>query len=215
MANNLLTDLQREKEDNNDDAFYYSQPRFVHHLDNSFRNKLTNLYRLRIPRDSIVLDLMSSWVSHLPEEIKYKKVIGHGLNIQELEQNKSLDSFWIQNLNKDQKLPIEDNSIDVCLIVASWQYLQYPEEIAMELKRIVRENGQLIISFSNRAFWSKTPRIWKDGSDDDHIRYIENVLFCQGWSKPEVIADRSNKSGDILSFLGSNSDPFFSVIARK
>ena len=29
---------------------------------------------------------MSSWNSHLPEEIKYRKVIGHGLNKEELEK---------------------------------------------------------------------------------------------------------------------------------
>ena len=32
----------------------------------------------------MVLDLMSSWVSHLPDEVRYGRVIGHGMNAQEV-----------------------------------------------------------------------------------------------------------------------------------
>ena len=46
--------------------------------------QVTELYRRRIPPDSVVLDLMSSWVSHLPEEVRYRRVIGHGMNAQEV-----------------------------------------------------------------------------------------------------------------------------------
>ena len=104
MAKNLLTDYQRRKEDNNDDSYFYAQPRFVHHLDKAFRSRLTALYKERIPKNSIVLDLMSSWVSHLPNCINYKRVIGHGLNQLELEKNNQLDDYWIQDLNRNQKL---------------------------------------------------------------------------------------------------------------
>ena len=148
MVKKVLSDYQRCKEDSTDDLYFYTQPRLVHHLDESFRLRLTKLYSELIDSDSIILDLMSSWVSHLPSNKKYKKVIGHGLNKIELENNSRLDSYWIQNLNSDRKIPLEDSSIDVCLMVAAWQYLQYPEEIALELKRVIRPSGQLIISFS-------------------------------------------------------------------
>ena len=83
----VLTDHQRMKEDNSNDSLFYAQPRFVYHLDGRFRSRLTDLYRERISADSVILDLMSSWVSHLPENIKYKRVLGHGLNSLELEKN--------------------------------------------------------------------------------------------------------------------------------
>ena len=76
----VLEDSQRFKLDSSDDAIFYSEPRFVHHLDAGFRARLTALYRERIPPCAQVLDLMSSWVSHLPEDVSYDKVIGHGLN---------------------------------------------------------------------------------------------------------------------------------------
>ncbi len=214
MTIEILTEYQRSKVDEEDDLLFYAKPRLVNHLDQSFRKRLTELYREKINTNSVVLDLMSSWISHLPEEVKYKRVIGHGLNLDELKLNKRLDSYWIQDVNQDQKLPLEDNSIDVCLIVAAWQYLQYPEKLASELKRVVNSRGKLIVSFSNRAFWSKSPRVWVDGTDMDRINYIINVLNAQGWSEIEHITEKTKTEG-ILSFMQSNGDPFFSVIAQN
>ena len=185
----VLDDAQRFKLDGSDDALFYSEPRFVHHLDSGFRERLTSLYRERIPPCASVLDLMSSWVSHLPEDVTYDSVIGHGLNADELEANQQLDRSWVQNLNKDQTLPLADSSIDATLIVAGWQYLQQPEPIAAELLRISRPKGQVIVAFSNRMFFSKAPQIWTDGDDGDHLTYVAEVLMAQGWPQPEIIAE--------------------------
>ncbi|KAK7395781.1 hypothetical protein VNO78_16351 [Psophocarpus tetragonolobus] len=57
---------------------FYSYPRFVTHVDDGFNATLTNLYRERLRPEMEILDLMSSWVSHLPTDVKYKKVVGHG-----------------------------------------------------------------------------------------------------------------------------------------
>ena len=101
---------------------------------------------------------MSSWVSHLPEDVSYDKVIGHGLNAEELNANPRLDQHWVQNLNRDQILPVDDASIDATLIVAGWQYLQQPEPIAAELLRITQPRGRVIVAFSNRMFFTEAPK---------------------------------------------------------
>ncbi len=214
MFTEVLKSEQRIKDDNSEDSLFYLEPRFVNHLDEAFRNRLTKLYEERINRNAVVLDLMSSWVSHLPPGIRYKKVIGHGLNRIELESNKRLDCFWTQDFNSDQKIPLDDSSVDICLMVAAWQYLQYPEKLAFNLKRVVKHNGKLIVSFSNRAFWSKAPRVWTQGSDVDHINYIKSVLIAQGWSNLEYIAEKTKKSG-VFSYLNIPGDPFFSVLASN
>ena len=115
-----LSTYDRNKSDISDDGIFYQQPRFVHHLSDSFRNRLTSLYSEYLLNHYIILDLMSSWVSHLPSNISYKKVIGHGMNEAELSSNERLDKFFVQNLNKKQNMPIEDSSVDVGLIVAGW-----------------------------------------------------------------------------------------------
>ncbi len=210
----VLSAAERFKLDGDDDALFYAEPRFVQHLDAAFRARLQALYRERIPPCAVVLDLMSSWVSHLPEDVSYEEVIGHGLNEQELRANPRLDRHWRQNLNTDQRLPLDDASVDAVLIVAGWQYLQYPEAVAEELLRVVRPKGQVIVAFSNRMFFQKAPQIWTDGGDRDHLATVARVLMAQGWPRPELIAEDTPAAGP-LGWIGAKGDPFFAVIAAR
>ena len=209
-----LSTYDRNKSDISDDEIFYQQPRFVHHLSDSFRNRLTSLYSEYLLNHYIILDLMSSWVSHLPSNISYKKVIGHGMNEAELSSNERLDSFFVQNLNKKQNMPIEDSSVDVGLIVAGWQYLQYPEKVSLELSRVIKSDSLLIISFTNRAFWTKAPNIWTYSSEEKRIEYVTSVLISNGW-RIEKILNEKTQDKKLFGFYSSESDPFFSVIARN
>ena len=209
-----LSTYDRNKSDISDDEIFYQQPRFVHHLSDSFRNRLTSLYSEYLLNHHIILDLMSSWVSHLPSNISYKKVIGHGMNEAELSSNERLDRFFVQNLNKKQNMPIEDSSVDVGLIVAGWQYLQYPEKVSLELSRIIKSDSLLIISFTNRAFWTKAPNIWTYSSEEKRIEYVTSVLTSNGW-RIEKILNEKTQDKKLFGFYSSESDPFFSVIARN
>ena len=210
----VLRDADRQKRDPSDDALFYAQPRFVHHLDEAFRTRLTALYRERIPPNSVVLDLMSSWVSHLPEDVTYREVIGHGLNVEELCANPRLNRHWQQNLNVEQTLPLPDSSLDAVLIVAGWQYLQYPETVAAELLRVLRPGGQLIVAFSNRLFVQKAPRIWAEGNDRDHLLSVAEVLMAQGWPRPELRAEATRAEGP-RGWLGAPGPPFVAVLAQR
>ena len=209
-----LSNEDRNKSDISDDEIFYQQPRFVHHLSDSFRTRLTSLYSEYLLKHHIILDLMSSWVSHLPTNIRYKKVIGHGMNQAELSSNERIDSFFVQNLNKKQNMPIEDSSIDVGLIVAGWQYLQYPEKVSLELSRIIKSDSLLIISFTNRAFWTKAPNIWTYSSEENRIEYVTSVLTANGWRIEKVLNEKTQDK-KLFGFYSSESDPFFSVIARN
>ncbi len=210
----VLRPEERLKLDSSDDSLFYAEPRFVQHLDAAFRTRLTALYRQRIPPCAVVLDLMSSWVSHLPDEVRYQQVIGHGLNAQELAANPRLDRYWVQNLNRDQHLPLDDASVDAVLIVAGWQYLQQSEQVAAELLRVVRPRGQLIVAFSNRMFFQKAPQVWTDGGDRDHLAYVARVLLAQGWGRPRLIAESTRAPGP-LGWIGGKGDPFFAVLAER
>ena len=209
-----LSTYDRNKSDISDDGIFYQKPRYVHHLSDSFRNRLTSLYSEYLLNHYIILDLMSSWVSHLPSNISYKKVIGHGMNEAELSSNERLDRFFVQNLNKKQNMPIEDSSVDVGLIVAGWQYLQYPEKVSLELSRVIKSDSLLIISFTNRAFWTKAPNIWTYSSEEKRIEYVTSVLTSNGW-RIEKILNEKTQDKKLFGFYSSESDPFFSVIARN
>ena len=209
----ILNSYQRQKYDESNDLEFYASPKFVYHLDSNFRRELKNIYNQEICADSSVLDLMSSWDSYLPTTKKYKRVIGHGLNKEELDRNKVLDNYWIQNFNKDQNIPLESESIDYCLMVAAWQYLQYPEQIALEISRILKSNGKLIIAFSNRAFWTKAPNIWTNSNENQRVDYVRSVLISNGFNDPRIIKKFISKNLKLFPFF--NFDPFYCLIAQK
>ena len=209
----VLNNYQRKKLDESNDEEFYSDPKFVYHLDSNFRQYLTNVYKNEIGDNSTVLDLMSSWDSYLPEEKKYKQVIGHGLNKDELEKNKILNYFWTQNFNFNQKIPLDNSSIDYCLMVAAWQYLQYPENLTKEISRILSDGGKFLISFSNRAFWHKAPNIWTNSSEEERLKYVRKVLISNGFKEPKIIKKFNDETFNFFSFL--RKDPFYCLIASK
>ena len=209
----VLNNNQRKKLDESNDEEFYSDPKFVYHLDANFRQYLTSIYNNEILNNSTVLDLMSSWDSYLPNKKKYKKVIGHGLNKQELEKNEILDSYWIQNFNLKQEIPLENSSVDYCLMVAAWQYLQFPENLTKEISRILNNKGKIIISFSNRAFWHKAPNIWTSSTEEERLIYVRKVLVSNGFNEPKIIKKFNEPNIHIFNFL--NKDPFYCLIASK
>ena len=209
----VLNNYQRKKLDESNDEEFYSDPKFVYHLDANFRKCLSDIYESEIYDDATVLDLMSSWDSYLPMGKNYKKVIGHGLNKQELEKNKIFDSYWIQNFNLNQKIPLENNTVDYCLMVAAWQYLQYPENLTKDIARILSNQGKIIIAFSNRAFWHKAPNIWTTSTEEERVKYVRKVLITNGFNEPIIIKKFNQPARNIFNFI--NKDPFYCLISTK
>tara|TARA_B100000287_G_C20282519_1_gene642615 strand:+ start:24 stop:662 length:639 start_codon:yes stop_codon:yes gene_type:complete len=209
----VLNNYQRKKLDESNDEEFYSDPKFVYHLDSNFRNYLSYIYKIEIENNSTVLDLMSSWDSYLPKEKQYKKVIGHGLNKRELERNKIFNYFWTQNFNLSQEIPLDSKSIDYCLMVAAWQYLQYPEKLTKEIVRILSDEGKILVSFSNRAFWHKAPNIWINSTEEERVQYVRKVLITNGFKEPRIIKKFNDNRMNFLPFL--KNDPFYCLIADK
>ncbi|MEY3327310.1 MAG: hypothetical protein RLZZ115_191 [Cyanobacteriota bacterium] len=217
----LLQRHERIKLDETEDSLFYSFPRFVTHVDQGFIDKLTTLYQKHLKPQTRILDLMSSWVSHLPPEIQFSHVEGHGMNEEELTKNSQLDHYFIQDLNQNLKLPLSDQDFDAVLICVSIQYLQYPEAILSEIHRILKPGGITIISFSNRMFYQKAISAWREATEPDRIElvkgYINSVKInnLPGFNSPKVIASQS-KTPLFMQMLGmGGSDPFYALIASR
>ncbi|PMB17847.1 SAM-dependent methyltransferase [Fischerella thermalis CCMEE 5319] len=212
----LLRPEQRTKLDADDDKQFYSFPRFVTHVDEGFIQQLTDLYRDRLQPNTRILDMMSSWVSHLPEEMQFAHVEGHGLNAEELAHNPRLNHYFVQDLNENPRLPLPDQDFDAVLNCVSVQYLQYPEAVFSEIYRVLKPGGIAIISFSNRMFYQKAIQAWRDASEATRVELVKGYFqSVPGFTTPEVIARQSNIPA-FLQWLGAGGgDPFYAVIARR
>ncbi len=207
---------ERIKLDDTDDKLFYDYPRFVTHVDEGFIQQLTDLYRDRLKPNTRILDMMSSWVSHLPEEMEFAHVEGHGMNEDELARNPRLNHYFVQNLNENPKLPLNDEDFDAVLNCVSVQYLQYPEGVFSEIHRILKPGGIAIISFSNRMFFQKAIAAWRDGTEASRVELVKSYFqSTPGFSPPEVIARQSGVP-NFLQMLGvGGGDPFYAVIAQR
>jgi SAM-dependent methyltransferase len=207
---------QRLKIDDSDDLAFYSMPRIVTHVDEGFIETLTQLYRDRLRPNTRILDLMSSWVSHLPPEMAFAHVEGHGMNQEELAKNRRLDHFFIQNLNQNPKLPLPDQSFDAVLNTVSVQYLQYPEAVFSEIYRVLKPEGIAIVSFSNRMFFEKAIQAWRDSSESQRVKLVEHYFASiPGFSKPEVIHQKPEGRSPFPFWNPASGDPFYAVIAQR
>ena len=184
--------------DNKPDRMFYLQPRFVTHIDEATVQALTTFYSERLFAGADILDLMSSWISHLPIESNLTRVAGLGMNSAELAKNPRLDDRHVQDLNADPVLPYVSDSFDFVLIALSIQYLVQPLEVFREIARILRIDGQVIISTSHRCFPTKAIRAFREQNAKNRIQLItEYIRRSNGFGVPELF-DRSPKEADPL-----------------
>ena len=207
MADDTLPELPAgafAKQDDGDDLAFYAPPRLVTHIDEAAVAALTARYRDLLPAGGRVLDLMSSWVSHLPADRTYAKVVGHGMNARELAANPRLDRWFVQDLNLEPHLPLEDGAFDAALCCVGIQYLQRPVEVLAEVRRTLRTDAPFVASFSNRYFPTKAVAIWRALDAAGHAALIELYLSRAGF--------RSSTSETLTD--GHRSDPLTIVVGH-
>ncbi|HEY2707818.1 MAG TPA: methyltransferase domain-containing protein [Caulobacteraceae bacterium] len=193
-----------EKEDPGDDTKFYAEARLVTHIDDGAIAALTGFYRRVLPPNGVVLDLMSSCVSHLPADVAYAEVIGHGMNAEELAANPQLSRWFTHDLNRDPVLPLDAASVDAAMICVGVQYLQQPVAALTDVRRVLKAGAPIVLSFSNRCFPTKAMSIWLRTDDRTHAALVELYLQAAGFSDIEinVLAD------------GRTCDPLIAVTGR-
>jgi SAM-dependent methyltransferase len=200
------TDYRRQ--DESDDGLFYMQPRMVVHIDDAAIAAVTRVIRRTVAPGARLLDIMSSYRSHLPPEVRYTEVIGLGMNAAEMRANPQLTRFLVQDLNRQPALPFEDACFDAVINTVSVQYLTRPLEVFRELARVLRPQGVSIVSFSNRCFPTKAVRVWYEGSDEEHIALVRRYYELAGnFARVEV--ERFVARGS--SWFARGHDPLFVV----
>ena len=162
QASDYLSDNPFQRQDASSDAHFYSIPRLIQHLDDTAVAMVENTYGRFLEDGMQVLDLMSSWTSHIPQRLRLKRLVGLGLNQNELGHNHQLTESVVQDLNTRPILPFDTNTFDVVLCTVSVEYLIDPLAVFSEVARVLRPGGYLVVTFSNRWFPTKAIRLWTE-----------------------------------------------------
>jgi len=183
--------------DPEDDARFYAVERKVTHIEAGAIEALRAFYGSVLPVGSRVLDLMSSWRSHLPHE-RLGEVVGLGMNGAEMDDNPQLSSWVVHDLNATPALPFADGEFDAAVCTVSVQYLTAPVEVFAEVRRVLRAGAPFAVAFSNRCFPTKAVAIWRYGTDADHVTLVRTYFANAGFSD---VVDRRLPSPDDPVFV--------------
>ncbi|MBF6600417.1 MAG: methyltransferase domain-containing protein [Dehalococcoidia bacterium] len=197
-----------ERLDERADPIFYEQPRLLVHIDDDAIEAARRLYRELLPEGGDVLDLMSSYRSHMPPELCLHRLAGLGLNEVEMRKNNQLTDFVVHDLNADPRLPYDDRAFDGAVVTVSVQYMTRPVDTFREVRRVLKPDAPLIITYSNRMFPTKAVSIWR-ALDDRERAVLIRAYFREAGGFGEVAAEDRSIGG------GPPHDPLYAVWARR
>jgi len=187
-----------DRVDESPDEHFYAMPRMVVHIDAATIEALTDHYAEILFEGADVLDLMSSWVSHLPDTPALGRVSGLGMNEQELTANDRLADRVVQDLNMDPSLPYADASFDFVLNAVSVQYLTQPHAVFAEVARVLKPGGRSLVAMSHRCFPTKAIRAFQVPGAEERFRLLRDYHSdCGDFDAIEAL-DRSPVGADPL-----------------
>jgi SAM-dependent methyltransferase len=194
--------------DESSDSLFCSEPRLVVHIDEHAIAAIGRYFEQALPRNSVLLDLMSSWRSHLPEGFPKQTLAGLGLNAVEMRENPQLDERIVHDLNANPALPFPDARFDAAFVTVSIQYLTRPVEVFREVCRVLRPGTAFHVIYSNRMFPTKAVAVWQYADMEQRARLILSYFHnAGGWEQPDVI--------NISPRLPFPTDPVIIVRSRK
>ena len=201
----LFSPVAYARDDESPDDHFYSAPRRVVHIDDGAIAALGRLYAEVLPTGGRLLDLMSSWRSHLPEGVRAREVVGLGMNAEEMADNPQLTRAVVHDVNHDPRLPFGDAEFDGAMCAVSIQYVTHPLRLFRELGRVLRPGAPFVVSFSNRCFPTKAVAVWLGSTDAQHLMLVRAYFeAASGWT--DVKEEDQSPGGD--------ADPLYVVWAR-
>jgi SAM-dependent methyltransferase len=204
--------------DEADDAEFYRHPRLVQHIDDAAAGVIRKVYKEYLAPGMAVLDLMSSWQSHVPEDLSLASLTGLGMNESELDANAQLTARTVHDLNREPALPFAAESFDAALCSVSVEYLTRPWEVFAELARVLRPGAPLLVTFSDRWFPPKAIRIWPELHDFERMGLVSEYFRQTGrYSDLETISVRGlpRPVNDKYFPQRIYADPVYAVVGRR
>ena len=141
---------------------------------------ITDIYREVMPLGGAILDVVSSWVSHLPPEVHYRRVVGLGIDAHALAENPFLDEWRVQDLNHEPALPFANSEFDGAAICGAVQYLARPGEVIREIGRVLKPGAPLVVTFSSRCLCTTAIGCWRLFDDTGRLSLVARYFAEAG-----------------------------------
>ncbi|MFO7966428.1 MAG: methyltransferase domain-containing protein [Archaeoglobaceae archaeon] len=216
VATDFFTKDAFTREDEQDDSQFYQKPRLTTHLDDKALENVRDLYGELLEPGMDILDLMSGWRSHIPD-IELNSLTGLALNEEEMKNNPQLTDYVLHDVNRNPRLPFEDNSFDAIVCTSSVEYVTKPLELFKECARVLRTNGVFINVFSNRWFPPKVVKLWTELQDFERMGLVlEYYLRTEEFDDLETYSVRGYPRPVEDSYFPqvTLSDPIYAVWGR-
>jgi hypothetical protein len=210
-------DFPLARADDKEDSLFYAMPRMVDHIDRKAVEILKSIHARYVKPGSRVLDLMTSWTSHLDMAGGEVAITGIGMNQQELDANPLLNDRLLQDLNKTPLLPFDDDSFDVVLCSLSVEYLISPRAVFAEVRRVLKPGGLFLNSFSERWFPTKAVTLWTEMHPFERIGMVLDHYIATRFDDLQTESVRGHFRPDDDKYRGMSpfSDPLYVVAGRK
>jgi len=192
------------RQDESPDELFYQVRRLTTHIDDATISAITTYYEEVLGSGDSLLDLMSSWISHLPESVDYGRVSGLGMNAEELAINPRLTDWTVQNLNDNPRLPYADQSFNAVMIVVSIQYLTNPFAVFAEISRVLKPAGQCVVAMSHRLFPTKAIAAFQALNPSERCQLVMSYMHRDSYFKDITFIDRSPEGADPLWIVRGN-----------
>jgi hypothetical protein len=167
---------------------------------------ITDLYREVMPAGGAILDVMSSWVSHLPPEVHYRRIVGLGGDVGALAENPFLDEWRVQDLNSDPQLGFGNGEFDGAAICGAVQHLTRTAEVIREIGRVLKPGAPLVVTFSNRCLCTTAIGCWRLFDDTGHLSLVARY-FAEAGNFTDIRCLDRTPPGD--------GAPLYAIVARS
>jgi ubiquinone/menaquinone biosynthesis C-methylase UbiE len=140
------------------------------------------------------------------------------MNAEEMKNNPQLTEHVVHDLNEKPRLPFEDATFDRVICTVSVEYMTQPVAVFDEIARVLKPDGILMHTFSNRWFPPKAIKLWTELHEFERMGLVLEYFHrsgkfnnlqtfsTRGWDRPET---------DKYYPDMPQSDPVFAVWGQK
>lgn len=119
------------------------------------KTQIENTYKTR--KDLAILEIGCGYGAYIPLLANYAKILVEmDIDEQYLNITKSKYEKYYPNVKfivgDAHKLPFEDNTFDVVILIEVFKHLENPKQVLSEISRVLKPNGTLIFTVPNKYF---------------------------------------------------------------